>query len=96
MQALQLLAAMNHCNHNMFANPYMYMRTHHDTYYSGADVVADGYSMLTAASDVVVPLQVKVQIKRKGPFSSNLCCHLRALHFSEALFWDLQQLMRRS
>ena len=44
----------------------------------------------------VVPLQVKVEVKRKGPISSNLCCHLRALHFSEALLWDTQELLRRA
>ena len=53
-------------------------------------------STLAAASGVVVPLQVEVQVKRKGPISSNLCCHLWALHFSEALLWDPQQLLRRA
>ena len=47
-------------------------------------------------SHVIVPLQVEVQVKRKGPISSNLCCHLWALHFSEALLWDPQQLLRRT
>ena len=45
---------------------------------------------------VVVPLQVKVQVKRKHPCSSNLCCHLWVLHLSEALLWDPQQLIRRT
>ena len=44
----------------------------------------------------VVSLQVEVEVKRKGPISSNLCCHLGSLHFSEALLWDPQQLLRRS
>ncbi len=44
----------------------------------------------------IVPLQVEVEVKRKGPISSNLCCHLWALHFSEALLWDPQQLLRRA
>ena len=52
--------------------------------------------ILAAASGVVAPLQVKVEVKRTCPFSSNLCCHLRALHFSEALLWDPQQLLRRA
>ena len=44
----------------------------------------------------VVSLQVKVEVMRTGPISSNLCCHLGALHFSEALLWDPQQLLRRA
>ena len=44
----------------------------------------------------VAPLQVEVEVMRKGPISSNLCCHLGALHFSEALLWDPQQFLRRA
>ena len=44
----------------------------------------------------VESLQVEVEVMRTGPISSNLCCHLGALHFSEALLWDPQQLLRRA
>ena len=68
---------------------------HIHTHYTGTDAAAAD-TLAAASAGVVVPLQVKVEVMRKGPISSNLCCHLWALHFSETLLWDLQQLLRRA
>ena len=68
---------------------------HIHTHYTGTDA-ATANTLAAASAGVVEPLQVEVEVKRKGPISSNLCCHLWALHFSEALLWDPQQLLRRA
>ncbi len=68
---------------------------HIHTHYTGTDAAAAN-TLAAASAGVVEPLQVEVEIKRKGPISSNPCCHLGALHFSEALLWDPQQFLRRA
>ena len=68
---------------------------HIHTHYTGTDAV-EANTLAAASAGVVEPLQVKVEVMRKGPISSNLCCHVWALHFSEALLWDPQQLLRRA
>ena len=69
------------------------MHTH--THYTGTDA-ATANTLAAASAGVVEPLQVEVEVMRTGPISSNLCCHLWALHFSEVLLWDSQQLLRRA
>ena len=68
---------------------------HIHTHYTGTDAAAAN-TLAAASAGVVAPLQVEVEVMRKGLISSNLCCHLWAIHFSEALLWDLQQLLRRA
>ena len=69
------------------------MHTH--THYTGTDA-ATANTLAAASAGVVEPLQVEVEVMRTGPISSNLCCHLGTLHFSEALLWNPQQLLRRA
>ena len=68
---------------------------HVHTHYAGTDAV-EANTLAAASAGIVEPLQVEVEVKRKGPISSNLCHHLRALHLSEALLWNPQQLLRRA
>ena len=69
---------------------------HIHTHYTGTDAAAAANTLAAASAGVVEPLQVEVEVKRTGPISSNLSCHFGALHFSETLLWDPQQLLRRA